>query len=114
MIHGVTHRSNQCLPACVVQEEQTNKKKAEKIRGMTKAAVLENDPECPNVVAFSVYDTKPVHFLTTCAEHLRWIEKSKNVFNPAEGHCTLMRFLRPKVTDDYNMGMNGVDVADQL
>jgi hypothetical protein len=53
-------------------------------------------------------------FLTTCAEHLQWIEKSKNVFNPAEGHCTLMRFLRPKVTDDYNMGMNGVDVADQL
>lgn len=54
MIHGVTHRSNQGLPACELQEEQTNKKKAEKLRGMMKAAVLEIDPDCPNVVAFSV------------------------------------------------------------
>ncbi len=40
------------------------------MRGMTKTAVLENDPECSNDVALSVYDTKPVHFLTTCAEYL--------------------------------------------
>lgn len=114
MIHGVTRKSNRGLPACVVQEEEKNKKKAEKVRGMTKAAVLESDPDCPNVVAFSVYDTKPVHFLSTCAQNLRWVEKTKRVFNPAEGHSIMMRFLRPKLTDDYNMGMNGVDVADQL
>jgi hypothetical protein len=26
----------------------------------------------------------------------------------------MMRFLLPKITDDYNMGMNGIDVADKL
>ena len=32
------------------------------MRGKTKAAVLEGVFECPDLVAFSVYDTKPVHF----------------------------------------------------
>ena len=30
--------------------------------GNTKAAVLEGDVECPDLVAFSVYDTNPVNF----------------------------------------------------
>jgi hypothetical protein len=47
-------------------------KKAEKIRRTTKAAVLEGDPNCPDVVAFSVYNTKPIHFLSTNISHLDW------------------------------------------
>jgi hypothetical protein len=114
MIHGVTRRSGRGLPSCVIQLEETNKKKALQARGTTKGAVLEGDPECPNVVAFSVYDTKPVHFLSTCVQYLRWIEKGKKVYDPSEGRSIMMHFLRPKIIDDYNTRMNGVDIADQL
>ncbi len=114
MMHGVTRRKGRGLPSCIIQNEETNNKKAEKIRGMMKAAVLEGDPNCPNVVAFSVYDTKPVHFLSTNIAHLRWIEKQKKVYDAAEGQCIMMRFLRPNIVDQYNMNMNGVDVADHL
>jgi hypothetical protein len=52
-----------------------------------------------------------VHFLTTSIKHLRWIEKERKVFDPQEGHCIMMKFLRPKIIDEYNNGLNGVDVA---
>jgi len=84
------------------------------VRGLTKAAVLEGDAECPNLVAFSVYDTKPVHFLSMSCTELKWIEKVKIVFDKKEEKRVQLRFLRCKVNDDYNNGMNGVDMADQL
>ncbi len=34
--------------------------------------------------------------------------------DPSEGRSIMMRFLRPKIIDDYNTQMNGVDIADQL
>jgi hypothetical protein len=66
------------------------------------------------VVAISVYDTKPVNFLSTCAKHLRWIEKGKKVYDPSEGHSIMMHFLWPEIIDDYNTQMNGVDIAGHL
>ncbi len=77
MVHSVARKSGRGLPKVVVQEEIKNAKEAEKVRGTTKAAVLEGDPDCPQLVAFSVYDTKPVHFLSMAATSLKWIEKSK-------------------------------------
>jgi hypothetical protein len=84
MVHGVTRKSGRGLPSCILQEELKNQKEAEKVRGQTKAAVLEGDTECPNLVAFSVYDTKPVHFLSTSCTELKWIEKVKIVFDKKE------------------------------
>jgi Transposase IS4/SAP domain len=114
MVHGVARKSGRGLPKYVIQEEIKNAKEAEKVRGTTKAAVLEGDPECPNMVAFSVYDTKPVHFLTMAATNLKWVEKCKRVFDKAEQRNVSHKFLRCQVIDEYNNGMNGVDVADQL
>ena len=42
------------------------------MRWKTNAAVLEGGVEFPNLVAFSVYDIKPVHFLSMLAEKLMW------------------------------------------
>jgi len=114
MIHGVTCKSGRGLPSYVLQEELKNTKEAEKVRGLTKALVLEGDTECPNLVAFSVYDTKPVHFLLMSCSELKWLEKVKLVFDKKEEKRVQMRFLRCKVNDDYNNGMNGVDMTDQL
>jgi Transposase IS4 len=114
MVHGVTRKSGRGLPSCVLQKELKNQKDAEKVRGTTKAAVLEGDERCPNLVAFSVYDTKPVHFLSMSCTSLKWVEKVKVVFDKKTEKRVQMRFLRCKVNDDYNNGMNGVDIADQL
>ncbi len=67
-----------------------------------------------DLVAFSVYDTKPVHFLSMACTGLKWIEKRKKVFDRETGTNVSMAFLRPEVTDMYNNGMNNVDIADQL
>jgi hypothetical protein len=75
MVHGVARKSDRGLPKLFVQEEIKKAKDAEKVRGTTKVAVLEDDPDCPKLVAFSVYDTKPVHFLSMAATSLKWIEK---------------------------------------
>ena len=86
-----------------------------RVRGMTMAAVLTDDPECPNLIAFSVYDMKPVHFLSMACTGLKWIEKWQKVFNKSDVEQNVsMSFLQTEVTDMYNNGMNDVDVADQL
>ena len=83
------------------------------MRGATKAAVLKGDPECLNLVTFSVYDTKPVHFLSMPCTNLKWREKERCVFDKGDCCNVIMKFLHTKVNDDYNNGMNNVDIADQ-
>jgi hypothetical protein len=51
------------------------------VRGTVKAAVLLGDPHCPALLATSVYDTKPVHFLSTVCENIKWMVKERQVFN---------------------------------
>jgi hypothetical protein len=61
-----------------------------------------------------VYDTKPVHFLTTCAGDITWVQKERPVYNVETGAVEKMKYLRLNINDDYNHNMNSVDVADQL
>lgn len=96
------------------KKKYKNQKEAEKQRGLTKATVLKGDAAWPNLVAFTAYDTKPVHFLTMSCTELKWIEKAKVVFDKKEEKCVKIRFLRCSVNGDYNNGMNGVDIADQI
>ena len=63
LCHGVTCKSGQGIPPCVFEEEIQNRNLQHAVCGTTKAAVLEGDPGCPNLIASSVYDTKPVHYL---------------------------------------------------
>lgn len=113
-LHGVTRKGGRGLPQSVVQEEVTNPKAQETVRGTVRAAELLRDPYCPSLVAVSVYDTKPVHFLTMATERIFWEEKSRDVFDKATNQMTKMKFLRLNVNDDYNFGMGGADIADQI
>ena len=81
---------------------------------MTKVAVLTGDPDCPNVITFSMYDMKLVHFLSTACTRLKWREKEKRVYNKDAMDSVMMKFLHAEVYDDYNNEMNNVDIADQL
>jgi hypothetical protein len=76
-VSGVTRKGMRGLPDCVLQDEAKNKKMQMKVRGTVKAALLMGDPDCPDLVATSVYDTKLVHFLSMMCDsshtHPRWM-----------------------------------------
>jgi hypothetical protein len=78
------------------------------------AAKLHNSDVCPNLFAVSVYDTKPVHILSTAAHCVEWIVKEKKVWSDELKKKALMKYLRLNVIDDYNNNMNSTDIADQL
>ena len=59
MIHGVTRTHNRGLPTKVIQKEGTNK-------------------EAYIFLACSIYDTKPVHILSSANVDVKWIVKTKN------------------------------------
>ena len=113
-LHGVTRKSGRGLPSSVLQQEVQNKAEQDKVRGTVLAAELVGDSKCPSLVAVSVYDTKPVHFLSMKAQSIKWEEKSRQVYDRSKGEMTTMKFLRLNVNDDYNYGMGGADIADQL
>lgn len=115
MVHGVCRTSGHGLPKCVIQRETSNSRRTMQMsRNKTKAAVLVGDPACLNLVAFSVYDKKPVHFLSMAAEHLKWVTMSRSVYDKTNNKKVDVSFYRTNLQNEYNFGMNSVDVADQL
>ena len=114
LVHGVTRKSGRGLPDHIIQDEVTSKPEVEKVRNTVKAAVLKGDPKCPGLVAVSVYDTKPVHFLSMVCDKIKWLIKSRPVYDKTVSQVRKINFLRLNVNDEYNYGMGHVDVADQL
>ena len=114
LCHGVTRKGARGIPPSVVQEEVKDRKKQIDVRGTVKAALLEGDPNCVGLVASSVYDTKPVHYLSMVCEELKWLEVEKQVYNVDTGKVESLCFLRMNTIDNYNKTMGNVDIADQL
>jgi hypothetical protein len=113
LIAGVTRKGGRGLPASVLQEEEKNKERQLGVRGTVKAAVLKGDENCPGLVANSVYDTKPVHFLSMICEEIKWIKKQRLVYNCDTGKVESMYFLRLNTNDAYNIDMGHTDISDQ-
>jgi hypothetical protein len=101
------------VPKCIIQDIE-EQKFTTMVQGTTKAAVLHGDNECPDVVAFNDYDTKPLNFLSAACPSLKWRGKTKKVFDKNAGVKVLMYFLYLNVTDDYKHVMNNVDQTDHL
>ena len=114
LCQGVTRKGMRGIPPCVLQVEQKSRKDQIKVRGTVKAALLEGDAACPNLVACSIYDTKPVHYLSMVCNTLKWVVMEKPCFNVETGMVEKLRFLRMNTIHEYNNTMGGVDLADQL
>ena len=114
LVHGVARKSGRGLPDHVIQDEVQQEKDQARVRNTVKAAVLKGDNECPNLVACSVYDTKPVHFISMCCESIKWIVKTRKIYDKTVGTMTKMNFLCLNINNQYNYGMGDVDLADQL
>ena len=69
-------------------------------QGTVKAAILENDPECPNLIAASVYDTKPVHFLSMALESSEWVVKQRAVWNDEKQEKVFFEYLWLNINDN--------------
>ena len=112
LVHGVTRKEMRSIPEYVKQEEEKCRKKQLTVRETVKAAVLKGDPKCPNLIATSIYDSKPVHYLSMCTE--KWSEVKKNVYNRETGEMDSMKFLWVNQIHKYSSEMGHVDMADQL
>jgi len=110
---GVARKGGRGVPTCVLQDEPRTRAAQMINRGMVKVAILKGDSQCPDSVATSVYDTKPVHFLSMSAESFKWIKK-RDVYDKVKKGIVNTEFLRLNINDDYNCQMGHVDVADQL
>ena len=84
------------------------------MRHTVKAAVLKGDKVSKDLVSVSLYDTKPVYFLSNACQELKWIEKERKVFDPKQKKTVRMPFYRLNIIDFYNHNMGNVDLADQL
>ena len=79
-----------------------------------KAAKLVGDPVCPDLIASSVYDTKPVHYLSMVSKSIKWKKLEQKVYNVDTNRVETLEFLRLNKINTYNNGMGDVDLADQL
>eukprot|EP00536_Pseudo-nitzschia_multiseries_P006155 jgi/Psemu1/14601/gm1.14601_g len=83
-------------------------------QGTVKAAILEGNPECAFLIASSVYNTKPVRYLSMMISVIEWVEKEEVAYNVDTYQKEKMKFLRLDQLDTCNRSMEGVDIADQL
>ena len=81
LVHGVTQKGERDIPGCIVQQELTNQTTIEQVQGTVKATKLEGDPDCPCLIASSIYDAKPVHYLSMITDVIKWIVKERPVYN---------------------------------
>ena len=65
------------------------------------------------VVAMSVYDSKPVNMLSSIHTKVVMVVKTRMVWDAAAKTRKAITFNRLNVIDDYNFGMNSVDLADK-
>ena len=113
-IAGPTRKSGHGLPKCVIQEEVKNAEAIGAVQGTVNAAVLEGDDKVSGLLAVSYYDQKPVHFLSTVCEKIKWVQCEKKVNCVETEQVGTMMFLWLSINNDYNYRMGGVDIVDQL
>ncbi|KAK3259002.1 hypothetical protein CYMTET_31980 [Cymbomonas tetramitiformis] len=110
LMGGVARASSRGVPDTVVQTEARSKVDLARQVGTVKIARTEDF----KVIAVSIYDSKPVHFLSSIHNRVNMVEKIREVWDTKAKETAELAYTRLNVIDDYNNTMNGVDIADQL
>ena len=97
------------IPNKVMQSEVKNKKQLKEKQG---TVLVANKADITTVL--SVYDQKPVYFLTTAHRNIKTQPKVKRFWAPVAKHFTTVSIPRLNLLDDYNKHMHQVDIADQM
>ena len=93
LCHGVTRKGDHGLPTQFIQEEVKIKKGQLEDFWTTNEAVLKGKPKTPNLVASSVYEIKPVQYLSVVSYDLKCVVTEKYVFNVDMGRNENLVFL---------------------
>ena len=72
LCQGVTRKGMHGIPPSVLQVENKLRKDQIRVRSTVKASLLKGDTACPNLVACSIYDTNPFHYLSMVCDTLKW------------------------------------------
>ena len=72
------------------------------------------DAVLDGLVAVSVYETKPDHFLSMCCNAIKQVQKTHQVYEPEIDMVRVVQILRLNVNELYNHNMNVVDLSDKL
>ena len=76
--------------------------------------MIDGISDLPSIVAVPVYDTKPINFLLMCCNTIKWVQKTRQVYEPKTQMVRDAHFLRLYVNGSYNYNMNLVDLSDKL
>jgi len=92
----------------VRQLKEKKVKEAQKVRGHTAAARLVNSSDCPDLFAISVYDTKPVHMLSTVEESMYWVLKKRKVWLAVHREIHEIGFLHLNFIDNLLIALKAL------
>jgi hypothetical protein len=95
----VTRTSGKGIPEDFVMTGELDPAKADKRRGESKCAILKEDLNCPDLIACSVYDTKPVHMLSTIAKTVDWTIMQRKVYSAGSNSMVTLKYLRLNLID---------------
>ncbi len=84
-----------------------------KLRGRTIATRMFNSVDCPDLFAWFVYKTKPVHMIYTVKESMYWVVKKQKVWSAVHREILEMEHLCLNFIDNYINNMNRAVIADQ-
>ena len=70
MFHRVALKNGKGVLSCLFQKKDTSKISHAKARWTVKVITLKGDSSIPGIVAFSLYDSKPLYFMSdACGGH---------------------------------------------
>ncbi len=72
------------------------------MRGSTKAVHLTSSMKCPDLLAVSLNDTKPVYLLSMMATGVRLIKKEWGVWSTKVQKKAMINYLCLNVIEEYN------------
>ena len=113
-IHGFAQEKGKGVPSCLFQKKETAKIAHAKARCTLKVANLKGDPSIPGIVALYLYDSKPFYFMSNACEVVKWNKMPRKVWSKEKNRMVEMPFFRLNLIHDYNIGMNAIDLADQI
>jgi hypothetical protein len=93
LVHGVVWTNGRGFPPSIIEQEEKNLKMAKSMRGTTQVARLTGLAKCPDLLVVWLYDTKPVHLLSTMAQEVSWIVKQRGVWSASAQKKVMMKYL---------------------
>ena len=110
-IAGVCRSDKRGLPKMVKQTKLSSEKAIAKVKG---TVLVSSHKTVKPLVAVSLYDSKPVYFLSTVDAAITYVHMRRGTWDNESKSLMIEEFKRLKIVWAYNAYMGYVDVADQL